>query len=182
MHLEMKHMISSDIVLETLLEEIGNTMVQSKASLKNRDILRNLSTFTPVLPNATRWTGNYRMLKQFNRMRDQLITASRMEGSTLTLNESTQFRNLALKYERMMAELNDVTLMLQKDKATLSDCRLIVDELMGMVDRYKNIEDSRFFECHLKSTYLGENADIVEHPSFESGEPRFRETKQATCL
>lgn len=68
-----------------------------------------------------------------------------------------------------MEELKDVSLMLQKDKATLSDCSLIVDELVEMVDRSKKIQESRFYKYHLRKKYLDESSDTIGYPSFEMG-------------
>lgn len=65
--------------------------------------------------------------------------------------------------------LNVVTKMLRKENITLSEARMIAEELIKTIDKYKNNPPSKLYECDMEQKYLLQNSDIVKYPAFESG-------------
>ena len=51
---EFERMIAKDISLRECIASIGNTMNDCRSGLKDRAVLRNISSLSPVLDNRTR--------------------------------------------------------------------------------------------------------------------------------
>lgn len=169
LNLEVNRMISSDQILSSILSSIHNTMVDCKSKIKNRVVLRNLTVLNPLLYNDTRWSGKYLMLKRFLQFRDQVIEASNSELTNIRVSSSEIFKSRVEKYCNQLQEIQTVTEELQKNGATVSDCRIAVDELITCVSELKEDESSKFFGCKLGENYIGSNSHLVPDPHFESG-------------
>lgn len=71
--------------------------------------------------------------KLFKWIRENLILVSGTEGAQLTIDESPDFLARAIKYEKMMKDVSDATLVLQTRKLTLLDSRLVLESLLESV-------------------------------------------------
>lgn len=60
----------------------------------------------------------------------------------------------------MLADMNLDTLMMQKERIALSDCRLIMDELVDSVTQLKRNTYCRFHGCRLGNHYIAEGTGI----------------------
>ena len=69
----------------------------------------------------------------------------------------------------MLGEINQATLELQKRNISLSECRLILDELLVVVSAGCSDSNSSLHQYKLGSSYLIPNASIVLNPHFEAG-------------
>ena len=94
---------------------------------------------------------------------------SETEDVILPLDKSILFRNKALKFEKMLQDINDATMELQVRLITLADCRLVLESLLESVEANHNVPGSTMSNCKLDSWYIGPTAHIVKDPYFESG-------------
>eukprot|EP00171_Calliarthron_tuberculosum_P005080 IDg5080t1 len=138
LNLEVKHMIAVDNSLQRTIDSILTTMTNCKRRLTNRAMLRNLTHLNPITPNATRWSGMSHMLNRFIRIRDELLTVADLDGATVTIDRSNTFHARAQKSAKMLAEIDVVTKELQKNGATLAECRYAVDLLIESVHESQN--------------------------------------------
>ena len=169
LHLEATRMVDNNFTLLSVLNVIEKVMTECKSKLKNRSLLRNLSTLSLVLPKETRWSGLYRMLSRFNELRTTLIKISETEGFTLSVDKLTVFKNKALRFENMLTDINDATTALQQRKLTLSDCRLVLDSFFEHVSTNKDVDGSNLEDCQLGNHCIAGTAPILLNLSFESG-------------
>ena len=82
---EIKYMISN---APEFLDIVHCTMAALKNSIENSAVLQKLTNFKPEVRNATRWTGQGRMLKRCVRIRPSLIEANEEEDATSSGNFS----------------------------------------------------------------------------------------------
>ena len=151
-------MIERDTLLSENLESIHTTMSHCHKRLRNRAMLRNLTTLNPVLDNVTRWSSKYKMLRRFNRLRGHLLQVADTEGATVTINRSNSFRLHTERYERMMEAIDKCTLKMQTKGYSLSDCRFVLDTLIEQVQKLKGMPGSCLYGCQLKSDYITKNS------------------------
>ena len=105
-------------------------------------MLRNLNFLKPTIDNPTRLSGKFHMTKRFNRSRSDLIEVADRDGVCLNVDRTARFKNRAIQYERMLAEIYSVTVLLQKKCIILSECRpaleLLIDTIRNEVDDMKS--------------------------------------------
>lgn len=169
LNLEVNSMVTADPVLTETIASIHETMSNCRRKLKNRAMLRNLTTLSPILHNKTRWLSNFSMLRRFNRIRNQLLKLVDTEGAELTINRTNTFKIRATKSEVMLAPINTGTLLLQEKGKSLADCRDVVDALSDSVASGRDDTTSPFYQCNLKTKWISINAEISSDPKFESG-------------
>ena len=85
-------------------------------------MLRNLTPLSPISPNAMRWSGLCRMLKRFLEIRDELLIVADQDAATIMIERRTTFVHKTKKYSAMLAEIDFVTLEMQKRGTKSSDC------------------------------------------------------------
>lgn len=83
------------------------------------------------------------------RIREDLITVAYLEPSTNPLDRGLTFKNRAVNFSVQFSQINVVTVALQKQKATLSECRFFMDELIQAVQESRNDRDSTLYQCQL---------------------------------
>ena len=67
--------------------------MKSAKTLKNAAIPRNLSDYTAITPNKTRWSGKFLMVKRFLQIKDDLITACEHENSHINIDTTIRFES-----------------------------------------------------------------------------------------
>ena len=169
LHLEVNAMVSNHIDLKNTIDSVRETMSDARSKLKNAAILRNITDLRPKLDNDTRWSGKFEILKQFAKMRDDILEAAEHPDCDIKMNKSNAFANKTNRYVRMLKEINDVTRSLQSDGHTLADCRDDINALIEAVTDEKDDINSVFYGCRLGKKYIGVTAPIVKYPAFESG-------------
>lgn len=170
---EVNLMITEDATasgLTNTIESVAVTMKAAKKSIKNRAILRNLTSLSPQLDNKTRWSSKATMLEKFVRIRDNLIEASEHANAGIfPIDCSNQFLRRVEKLSKMMLEINTVTLVLQKRLLKLSGCRAALELLTQNVVNGKANTQSPFFRCKLKSVYIASDSEKLPDVHFLSG-------------
>ncbi len=116
--------------------------------LKTSATLRYLKQLRPIVENKTRWSGELALLSRFNEIRSSLIEFADSDGIRLHIDRSEVFAFRERKYERMLEEINHVTIELQRYGTTLSESRSALDLLIESVQSEKNIY-STFYDCYL---------------------------------
>ncbi len=137
LNLEVNSMVSSHLDLKRTIDCVRDTMKSAKVKLKNAAILRNITELVPITDKDTRWSGMYRVLSRFDRLRDYLLEASDEQGCELSFNSSNVFAAKNRRYARMLGEINQVTLSLQKEGHSLADCRDDLDALLEAINEEK---------------------------------------------
>lgn len=160
-------MVSRHTALHRSLEKVHDTMSDCKRRITNRSMLRNLTDLSPVIANATRWSGKYLMLQRFVDLYDTLVEVVEAEGSTVRMDKSAGFLQQVKCFTEMLGEINVVTKELKTRGATLSDCRLAVDMLMDVVKTSRADSGSPFYGCKLGTTYISTDSYISTESSFE---------------
>ncbi len=79
------------------MDTLHDVMRSGKQKLRNRALLRNLSTLSPVLNNETRWSSTYRMIERFNDIREALIEVADSDDSELVIDRRVSFKNKTVK-------------------------------------------------------------------------------------
>lgn len=92
-----------------------------------------------------------------------------MEGATVTVDRSAIFPRTSVIQSKMLGEIDSVTNLLQKKKATLSDCKMYVYSLLHEVSQYRIDENSVLYVCQLGDKYLSVDARNATDPYFEAG-------------
>lgn len=100
---------------------------------------------------ATRWISTFVMLKRYCQIRDHNCALG-IEEIDVILHNKAQYRKIQ-SLSADLKELDDVARSLQKNDATVSSCRALLDTLL---EEYLNL-DSR----------LALDARIVKYPIFE---------------
>ncbi len=96
--------------LSSTIDTVHDVMRSCKRKLRNRALLRNLSTLSPVLNNETRWSSTYHMTERFNDIREALIEVADSDDSELVIHRRVSFKNKTAKYAKQLGEINMVTL------------------------------------------------------------------------
>lgn len=79
------------------------------------------------------------------------------------------FKNRAIKLARMLQKVIHVSTEIQKRSVSISDYRMLLDEISDTVGAGRNNTQSPFFRCNIDSHYIGTNCYIVKSPTLESG-------------
>lgn len=169
LHLDIQDMVTSDSALENIITEIGKTMVDCKSKLRNRALLRNLTSLSPVTHNDTRWSSKYQMICRFNRIRTELLATADSENASVRINASNSFKLEALRYEKMLQFFDIATLELQKRGATLYECRVVIDALVESIDANSEIAHSAMFDCRFTPKRVLLKGIHSPNSHFESG-------------
>lgn len=73
----------------------------------------------------------------------------------------------------MLETINEVTKSLHKRFHKLTDCRIDLDVLLGLLSSNKRNQNARFYNYKMESYYISDNASIVDNPLFESAIIKF---------
>jgi len=144
------------------LETLSQLMSKLK-TIKGKAKLQQYSDFVAIKANATRWSGNYRMVKRYFEIKENLehyLTNKEEEGKLqdeIAMMMPNSFDNVLLK--RLLKELQDfqdVSLVLQKCDGVLSllEVRCLFDKL---------ISDYGIDFCK----YLDKDSHVVNNKEFE---------------
>ena len=139
-----------------MVKSVYQTMKSAK-TLKNGAILRNLSDYTGITPNKTRWSGKFLMLKRFFQIKYDLITACEHEKSHINIDTTIRFESKVYKYYKMLQEIDVITNRLRNSGHTPSDCRKDLNVLFEYVEEEKRNPNSPLFQCKLGKNLLLKN-------------------------
>ncbi len=84
LNLEVNEMLTNHVDLDCTISSVLDTTKSAKQKLRNEVIFQNITSFRPLLHNATRWPGKYCMLRQFVAMHADLLEASEQGGTNLS--------------------------------------------------------------------------------------------------
>eukprot|EP00171_Calliarthron_tuberculosum_P001491 IDg1491t1 len=174
LNLEVQRMIRKDKALSDLIDSIHATMSSCHRKLRDRAMLRNLTSLAPVLHNKTRWSSKYIMIKRFNEIRDSIIEVANTEGATVAVERSPIFYRKSKRYEKQLQVIDQCTLELQKRGSTVSDCRFSLDVLMQSIDSYKQDASSPLYNCRLERHYIDVYSLRTTDVDFENGVTRIQ--------
>ena len=169
LHLDINDMIDRDYRLLQTIKSIQTTMSDCKSKLKSRALLRNLTDLAPITHNTTRWSGKYDMLKRFNQIRGDLISAAKHENASIRINDSNVFKEQAQKFENMLKYFNIATKELQKQKSSLHSCRCVIDSLLEEIEAKKDDIDSDLYDCKFFPKRVSIKGTLSPSSDFESG-------------
>ena len=175
LNLEVTRMISSTPDLKDTLASVHETMSAAKSKLKNKAMLRNLVQLAPVVPNATRWSGNCDMVSRYVEIRPELIAVRRDEKCDLPIDATNVFADKVKKYGAQLKEINCVTKELQKSAISLRDCRSEIHDLAHVIALSADKPHAALYDCKLGQHYVGANSDIMTDPVFESAVIKLQE-------
>ena len=113
-------MIVENMQLNTAVDAIKATMVQCK-ELKNAGVLRKLTDFKAEINNKTWWWRKNIMLIKWLRIREDLITVSNDQESTIKINSGSVFKNRVIKLSSWMEEVDIITVHIQTDFILIAD-------------------------------------------------------------
>jgi hypothetical protein len=108
-----------------------------------------LTAYSAVKENATRWSSTYQMVSPFLTIQHQLSCV----GELLAIFPSHVEMDHLSKAHAILEKFDEVTVMLQKEGITFVRVREIFDEVL------RNFPEL--------STHLADDADIVKNPVFE---------------
>ena len=108
-------------------------------------MLRNVTSLNHIVHNVTRWSSELKMMERFERIYDELITVADDENSNVCINRSSTFKNRTTKFIRQLLEINVVILELQKNDATLLNCRDTIDSQVESLETNRNRYDSPLY-------------------------------------
>ena len=137
---------------QRIISDINHLMI-SLTNLKRAGRLRQFTDLQPIVMNTTRWSSKHVMLERFFRL-DGFIKEMRDHELDQLIPSGRDLANLK-ELGAQMQDFEIVTKKLQDPSISLQDVRLIFDEVISVYPSMKN--------------QLAKDADIVKHPSFESG-------------
>ena len=176
-NLDIDEWARADNALSTTLDSIGDTMKSAKNSLKNAALLSNLTKLKPVLYNKTRWSGKHDMLQRFIRIRQDLIDVSVHENADIEISDSRQFLRKAEKFQRIMAELNIVTKIMQERCISLSKCRRLLDVTTRLNLEQYDIPGAQFYQSTFVPKRILPDGPLSPNADFESGVVKIQRKK-----
>lgn len=159
-----------------LIDKVRQTMVSVKSSSVVRSMMRNKTPLEPLFYNDTRWYGKYFMLKRWLQLRpfcvevnaelrNHAIASNRRKS--IEIDSTLQFKAEVERFERYFESFNKIHIEMEKNNATLSDCRWPLDGLLQVLEA--NLPDHHpMYECELECKYILQGSDIVKCPAFES--------------
>jgi BED zinc finger len=147
-NLAVRVWIKSQPQLAMIINKVS--MVMKKAStLKVAAKLRQLTAYSTVRENDTRWSSTYQMIKRFFKIQSHLsVLAELLEWLPSHLET-----DILSKAYRSLTKFDQITVMLQREGMTFVEARKIFNEVL---------KDYPEFAHH-----LGTSASIVENPTFE---------------
>ena len=147
-NLAVRMWIKSQPQLAIIINKVS--LVMKKAStLKIAAKLRQLTAYSTVRENDTRWSSTYQMLTRFFKIQSQLSVLAEL----LELLPSHLETDILSKAHRSLTKFDQVTVMLQRKGMTFVEARWILDEVLVDYPEFTH--------------HLGALASIVENPSFE---------------
>ena len=151
-----------------LLDKLSLLMSKLK-TIKGKAKLSEYTDFVALKANATRWSGNYRMVKRFIEFKDDVVcflgddTQTGPLQGAIAMAMPTAQEQLDIKtLHKALNDFQSVSLELQKNDGavTLLDVRVMFDCLM-----------ETYGDAFIQ--YLSPNASIVNNPAFESAIVRY---------
>jgi hypothetical protein len=147
-NLAVRLWIDNEPQLTAVILKVSNVMKKA-CTLKLAAKLRELTDYSAVKENATRWSSTYQMVSRFLKIQQQLSCVSELLA---IFPSHVEMDHLSRTYETLK-KFDEVTIMLQKDGITFVRVREIFDEVL--------------LDFPELSTHLADDADIVKNPIFE---------------
>jgi hypothetical protein len=104
------------------------------------------------------------------------LTADHEDGN-LTIDRSANYPIRVLKYEKMLAEVDGITKLLQTRLLPLSDCRNALQQLISAVATDKTNPAKSLYQCKLGTKYIGMDSHLVTDPLFMTGVMKLQERR-----
>ena len=120
--LQVQRIVKQDPLMRNVIQDVQNVMRACRNGIKSSAMLRKLERLSPLVDNPIRWSAKYHMIARFNEIRECLITIADTDGIDFSIDGSLSFSYKALKCEKMLDEINQVTLELQRKHSTLAEC------------------------------------------------------------
>jgi hypothetical protein len=152
-----------EIQRRSLIDKLSLLMTRLK-TIKGKAKLSEYTDYVALKANATRWSGNYRMVRRFGEFKDDInrflsdetqagVLQRAIAAAMPTAQEQIDIKTL----EKAMSDFQSVSLELQKNDGAvdLLDVRVLFDCLIA-----------NYGEAFLH--YLAPNASIVNNPKFEA--------------
>lgn len=155
-------------------------MTEVRSRLRNRAMLRNLTTLCPIVYNNPRWSGKCYILRQFCRIYDLLRTVAESEASTVTMNLTPAFKAQVSRFAEKLAQIDSVTKYLQSENLTLVDPRLALDTLVDVVHEKTNDEDAILYKGKLSPSHVSSSSRHCLYKAFESGIVKIQRNRART--
>lgn len=169
LNLEVETMVQADQNLKSCLELVHTTMTDVRGKLRNRAMLRNLTSLCPVVENKTRWSGKCHMLRRFCVIYDHLRAVCEQENATVSMNLTPSFKANVKRLSDQLDEIDSVTKFLQTEHLSLADCRVALDTLIELVAEQKDDPESKLHNCMMGTGHISSNSRHCRNKSFESG-------------
>ena len=175
LNLEMNKMLEAMPELHDTIKLIHEMMGKIKGSTKKSAALRKLTFLVPTLYNKTRWSGKLYVLERFIRLRDMLIElrtgTDGEEFEDVITDEiiSPVLRDRVAKWVKMLEDINQVTLLLQKRMITLAKAQSLLSNLEADIGLARNNANARLHSCMLDSIYINDHSNKLHCPVFHSG-------------
>lgn len=131
-------------------------------------MLRNIQYMKTVVNKDKRWSMKFHKFQPFIYLGNDLLEISYTDGVVLNVDRSVQFTNKARKYEKMMREIDQITLILQRRGATHCDFRLMLVILVDSVSNESKQELSSLCRFRFDKYYISPWARIDPNSHFES--------------
>ena len=119
----------------SVIKVIHDTMASLKTN-KNRAVLRHVGTdLAPTIPVQTRWGSNHNMMQKYEKMHAYIDDAHDHDDSDIVMPPTTNAFNKAVKNTAsMLADINNVAVVMQTSMATVARCAEYQDVLIKLSD------------------------------------------------
>jgi len=159
-----------------LMEEVHALMADLR-TMKNRYKLQVHTNVRPELENDTRWMSGLAMLISFDKLYPILPNCG-LKPKTLALIPSAAKKYKLDKLQKLLLQINEVNLELQKSDSIKINLAYIRDLFDGLIEL-----------CPSLASHLAKDAAVVANPAFESGivkiqnqkENRMTESERRAC-
>lgn len=158
---------AEDKKLAATVDDIQETMILAKGSIKNAAFLRKLTNLHPSVDIGTRWSGKVTMLTKFVKMRETLIEAQDEPDCKIDIDASAALKN-AQKFQLQFKDINAVTKSMQTRLYTVKQCCDDLDALIMESEQKRNNRHSHWHKNKLEK-YIGLNSRKLWDPHFVHG-------------
>jgi hypothetical protein len=175
LNLEVNNMVKrNDARLDALLNKLQRLMTNLK-TMKNSASLKTFTPLKPQLYNKTRWSGKYKVIRKFVKIRSALLHMSEDDNNEFVLEPALRTNTLlekAVAYKKMLQSIDYTTRFLQHKGISLFRAQDALNDLVEFVKEGNAASPTMqhpLKHCKLEDKWIGRDSAKLASPHFHNG-------------
>ena len=177
------HMLNHEVnnMMEETDPDLGETIddiqdvFKSLKTIKNTASLKAYTNLRPTLYCPTRWSGKFKVVRKFLKLREFMVAMHRNPDSDFYFPDhlrSADFTDTVKGYKKMLGAIDEVTKALQERGVTLSTAQGLLDSLIEKVKEGNAapVSANHFLKhCTLGEKWISHSSRKITHKDFNNG-------------